>query len=84
MLRIEVDRDSPTAVYRQVASVLIEMVRNGELSPGDRLPAVDDLVEAAGIAILTARKALRVVRDEGYATLSPGMGYYVPDKLPSG
>lgn len=78
----EIDRDSRMPPYQQVAWVLIERVRRGEYQPGDRLPGLHDLVEAAGIARLTARKALRFVAERGYAELSPGMGYYVPADIP--
>lgn len=78
----EPDRKSATPPYRQLAAYLIEQVRSGEYQPGDRLPSVEDIIEAAGVAQMTARKALRVVADAGYGILSPGMGYYVPDELP--
>lgn len=84
MLRIDVDRTSPVPPYQQVAARLIDGIRAGEWQPRDRLPSVDDLVQAAGIAELTARKALRLVASEGYAQLSPGMGWYVPEQLPPG
>lgn len=82
MLSIDVDRDSAVPVYRQVARYLIDGIRRGDWQPGHRLPSVDDLISAAGIAEGTARKVLRVVADAGLAELSPGMGYYVPDPLP--
>jgi GntR family transcriptional regulator len=78
----EPDRDSPVPVYRQVATAIIDGIRRGDWQPGDRLPAIPDLVQAAGIARLTAAKALRAVAGQGWAELSPGMGYYVPAELP--
>lgn len=84
MLDLPVDRDSAVPPYRQVAAALIAAIRSGEYQPGDRLPAILDLVHASGIARLTASKALRLVADKGYAELSPGMGYYVTGRLPGG
>lgn len=78
MLSIPVDRGSITPPYRQVAAWIIAAIRRGEYPPGTRLPSVDDLIEAAGIAERTARKALHAVADEGLAELAPGMGWYVP------
>lgn len=77
-----VNRASGTPVYEQVARFLIDAIKRGDYEPDTRLPSVDDLVAVAEIAEGTARKALRVVADAGYARLQPGMGYYVPDKLP--
>lgn len=78
----EPDRDSRTPVYRQVGNWLIDAIKRGEYQPGDRLPGIPDLVHAAGIARLTAAKALRHVAEQGYAELERGMGYYVPERLP--
>jgi len=84
MLRIDINRDSPVAPYQQIARWLIAEIRAGRYGPEDRLPSTDDLMAAAGVARMTARKALRTVADEGLAQLSPGMGYYVPETLPPG
>lgn len=82
MLRLDVDRDSRTPPYRQVACQLADAIRRGEYAPGERLPSIIDLTQAAGIARYTARKALHVLEAEGLAELEPGMGFYVPDRLP--
>jgi GntR family transcriptional regulator len=79
-----VNPDSGTPKYQQVAEFLIDAIGRGEYEPDTRLPSVDDLVAVAGIAEGTARKALRVVAEAGYARLQPGMGYYVPKRLPPG
>lgn len=78
----EINRDSAVPPYRQVAAHLITLIKAGRYAPGDRLPAIPDIVHEYGIARLTAAKALRAVGDAGYAELSPGMGWYVPDRLP--
>lgn len=71
------DYDSATPIYRQVAAILRGRIESGEYQPGRRLPSVRGLVQEYGIAELTARKALRVLVDEGLAEMSPGMGTYV-------
>jgi len=73
---------SGTPKYEQIANWLIDAVKRGDYQPDTRLPAVDDLVEAAGVAKMTARKALQVTAQRGYGRLVPGMGYYVPLQLP--
>lgn len=79
----EPDRGARTPVYRQVAGYLIDAIRRGEYQPGDRLPGIPDVVHAAGVARLTAAKALREVAAQGYAELERGMGYYVTERLPN-
>lgn len=72
-----IDHESATPVYRQVAAILRERIEAGTYQPGKRLPSVRDLVQEFGIAQLTARKALKVLVDDGTAEMSPGMGTYV-------
>lgn len=73
----DVDHDSAVPVYRQVAEILRERIADGTYQPGRRLPSVRDLTQEFGIAQLTARKALRVLVDDGTAEMSPGMGTFV-------
>lgn len=80
----EIDRDSSVPPYRQVAAHLQQAIRIGAYAPGDRLPSIVDLVQHYGIARFTASKALDLLRENGYATYSEGMGHYVPDRLPDG
>jgi DNA-binding GntR family transcriptional regulator len=74
-----IDYESATPVYRQVAVILRERIAAGTYQPGRRLPSVRDLVQEFGVAQLTARKALKVLVDEGTAEMSPGMGTYVKE-----
>ena len=75
-----IDRQSKTPPYRQIAAELIARIQRGEYRPDDRLPGLYDIVEAAGVNRITARKALRLVADEGWAELSVGLGYYVTER----
>ena len=81
-----IDRDSDVPPYRQVADRLREQIRGGELAPRTRLPSIERLVQEEGIARLTARKALQVLVDEGYARRVSGLGTFVvpADQLPRG
>ncbi len=72
-----VDHGAATAPYLQVAADLRRKIASGEYAPGQRLPSADDLAEIYDVAPNTARKALRLLRDEGHAVMSPGRGTYV-------
>lgn len=52
-------------------------IADGTYPPGRRLPSVTTLMQEYGIASVTARKALRVLVDEGIAEMTPGMGTFV-------
>lgn len=73
----EIDRFATEPPYRQIAGWLREQIEAGEYRPGQRLPSVEDLVGIWGVARLTARKALRVLIDEGLAEMTPGLGTFV-------
>jgi GntR family transcriptional regulator len=73
---MEVDRVSPVPPYVQIADQLRARIIDGEFAPGTRLPGVETIVQETGVARMTARKALRVLRDQGYAVATVGMGTY--------
>ena len=72
-----VNHGAATAPYIQAASDLKRKIASGEYAPGQRLPSADDLAEIYDVAPNTARKALKLLRDEGIAVMSPGRGTYV-------
>ena len=75
-----VDHGSATPAYIQVADALrAARYESGERirALGQRLPSADDLAEIWEIAPNTARKSLQVLRDEGIAVMTPGLGTFV-------
>jgi len=72
---MEVDRESSEPPYRQVARQLRTRIEAGDLT--SRLPSAVTISQETGVAIFTARKALRVLIDDGVAEMIPGMGTYV-------
>ena len=53
------------STYRRVAAVLRRRISRGDWQPGDRLPALDMLVEEFGVGRITVRHALDLLADEG-------------------
>jgi len=53
------------SAYRRVAAVLRRRISRGEWQPGDRLPALEALVEEFGVGRITVRHALDLLADEG-------------------
>ena len=74
---MSIDRDGPTPVYQQVAAILRARIESGELVPGRPVPSEATLMQEHGIARETARKAVRVLRDEGLVQIVQGRGAYV-------
>jgi GntR family transcriptional regulator len=74
---VDVDRDSDVPPYQQIAAQLRSRILAGELAPRSRLPSVESISQETGVARLTARKALRLLVDEGLAVMRPGWGTFV-------
>lgn len=69
--------DGPRPKYQRIADTLREAIQAGQYGPGDRLPGENDLMAAHGVARMTARQALGVLRDEGLAEARKGAGVFV-------
>ncbi|MGX9920842.1 GntR family transcriptional regulator [Streptomyces sp. NPDC002248] len=63
--------------YQRIADTLREAIQAGEYVPGDRLPGENDLMNAHGVARMTARQALGVLQSEGIAESRKGAGVFV-------
>ena len=72
-----IDPDGPTPVYQQIADRLRERIQSGELVPDRPIPSETQLMQEFGVARLTARKAVRVLVDEGMVYVVRGRGSYV-------
>ncbi|MFI7321613.1 GntR family transcriptional regulator [Streptomyces venezuelae] len=69
--------DGPRPKYQRIADALREAIQAGQYGPGDRLPGENDLMATHGVARMTARQALGVLRDEGLAEARKGAGVFV-------
>ncbi|WP_217553188.1 GntR family transcriptional regulator [Streptomyces sp. GbtcB6] len=63
--------------YQRIADSLREAIQSGEYGPGDRLPGENELMNAHGVARMTARQALGVLKDEGTVESRKGAGVFV-------
>ncbi|MGR3935227.1 GntR family transcriptional regulator [Streptomyces sp. BRA346] len=59
---------------QQIADDLKAAIEHGEYGPGDRLPGENTLAAHYGVASLTARRALRILRTEGLVESRKGAG----------
>lgn len=73
----ELDPDDPRPPFQQVAAVLKAAILTGNYQPGDRLPSYTELASQYGVAVMTAQKAVGVLRDEGLVVSRQGKGSFV-------
>jgi GntR family transcriptional regulator len=75
--RMTVDHGSAVPPYQQIAAILRERIESGELAPGAAIPSVRTIQQEYGVAQTTARKAIKVLVDEGLAQIVRGWGTFV-------
>lgn len=63
--------------YQEIADKLRRQIGDGTYPPGSMLPPERRIAEEEGVAVGTARRALAVLRDEGYTEARVGAGVYV-------
>ncbi|MFD1543754.1 GntR family transcriptional regulator [Nonomuraea guangzhouensis] len=60
-----IDPSADRPVYKQLADLIRARIEQGELRPGQRLPAESDYVAEFGISRDSVRRAMAVLRGEG-------------------
>lgn len=70
------DRRPP---YQHAADELRREIKAGRYKPGEQLPSYRELQERFGVANMTARSALGVLREEGLIYTIQGRGSFVSD-----
>jgi GntR family transcriptional regulator len=78
-----VSPDDPRSAYAQVADDLRRQIANGRLTAGQRLDGNAKLAERYGVAAMTVRHALDILRDEGLIVSQQGRGTFVASDPPS-
>ncbi|MFF7182885.1 GntR family transcriptional regulator [Streptomyces sp. NPDC008121] len=74
---MSLDPQSARPLYTQLADVIAAKITSGEFAPDRMIPTPGRLSEEYGIAVLTARRAMRELRERGLIVTVPGKGSYV-------
>ncbi|MFF3359583.1 GntR family transcriptional regulator [Streptomyces sp. NPDC002917] len=76
---IELDRDAMTPMYVQLANVLRDRIRRGEIPVGRRLPSQSELEAETGgvVSRRTIKSALELLAAEGLVQGVQGKGVFV-------
>ncbi|MCN9244455.1 GntR family transcriptional regulator [Streptomyces sp. RY43-2] len=76
---IEIDRESIIPMYVQLASVLRERIRRGEIPVGRRIPSQYELEQELGgsVSRRTIQSAIDLLREEGILQGVQGKGVFV-------
>ncbi|MQY05389.1 GntR family transcriptional regulator [Actinomadura macrotermitis] len=71
------DHESGTPLYQQLADIVAAKIHSGELVHDRPIPAETRLAEEYGVARLTARRAVRELRERGLVRTVHGKGTFV-------
>ncbi|HEX2926244.1 MAG TPA: PLP-dependent aminotransferase family protein [Ruminiclostridium sp.] len=63
--------------YMQLFSGIKEQISQGEMEPGERLPAIRNLAAALGVNTSTVVNAYKQLESNNYITAKKGSGYFV-------
>jgi DNA-binding GntR family transcriptional regulator len=77
LVGVSLDPDDERPPYEQVASILRDAIRQGDLRPGDRLPGRAALATEHGVSHMTIQSAIRALREEGLVVARQGSGVFV-------
>jgi len=68
---------TPVRLYESVIEQIMELIKNNELKPGDKLPPERELAERLSISRGSLREAFRVLESRGIIKSKPGGGRYI-------
>jgi GntR family transcriptional regulator len=74
---VSIDPLGEIPVYLQLAGILRDRIKSGELQPNRPLPSLVTLQQEYAVARGTAAKAVRVLVEEKRVRIVPGRGAYV-------
>jgi GntR family transcriptional regulator len=74
---VGLDRDGPEPLYQQLAAILRGQIGSGELPPRTAIPSINRLAADYGLAVVTVRKAIGMLVDEGLVITVSGKGTFV-------
>ena len=72
-----VDHFDPTPKHLQIAAIVREQIRAGELEPMTPIPSESRMEQIHGVARDTARKAVRLLASEGWVFTIASRGTFV-------
>jgi len=71
------DAGEPGYLWEAVAAHITTRIEAGDLPPGGRLPGERDLVTEYGVALMTARRAIKDLRERGLVRTLSSKGTFV-------
>jgi GntR family transcriptional repressor for pyruvate dehydrogenase complex len=71
-------------VHEEIADLIMEDIRKGILTPGDKLPSISSMAESHQVSSASVREALNTLRVMDVIEVKHGQGSYVKERMPLG
>ena len=68
--------------YAELFNGIVERIKSGEFSAGDRIPSENELIAEFGVSNTTARRALLELKSNGWVRKVRGSGTFVAEMTP--
>ncbi|WP_326826454.1 GntR family transcriptional regulator [Streptosporangium sp. NBC_01756] len=75
-----VDQLDSTPLWEQLAEILRQRIRAGDLEPRQVLPSESQLQQEHGVARGTVRRAMRALGEQGWTVTIQGRGTFVAER----
>ena len=83
MITVSLDRESSAPLYQQLYLAIRQMIEDGKLRGGEKLPSKRALSAHLKLSVITVETAYGQLVAEGYLISRPGSGFYVEDLFPA-
>jgi DNA-binding transcriptional MocR family regulator len=80
---LDLVRDGEVSITQQLVTLFATLIDEGELVPGERLPATRALAADVSVNHLTAVRVYRRLAELGYVTAAVGRGTFVRQRVPA-
>jgi GntR family transcriptional regulator len=75
-----IETNGPVPVYKQIADIIEDRIKRGEIAPNKPIPSETQLRQEFGVARETARHAIATLRERGLVYTVPQRGTYVAER----
>ena len=77
-----INPNSAVPLYKQIANVIAQDIKDGKYNYGDRLPSELTLKDTFGVSRITIRAAISELMEEGLLVRSQGKGTFIAQPKP--
>lgn len=74
---MEIDRSSPLPLYFQLKTRILDLIKDQNLKPGDKIPSAEELQKQFSLSSTTVRMALKELEQEGIVIRQAGRGTFI-------